>query len=59
LRAVIEDVLEGVLFDAESGVRYVITDKTVGSGEVINRSLSQPKAPLTARLMRRSASRQT
>jgi hypothetical protein len=55
----VEGVLEGVLFDVESGVRYVITEKTVGSGEVIKRSLSQSKAPLTARLMRWSASGQT
>ena len=59
LRSVTEEVLEGVLFDVEAGVRYVITDKTVGGGEVIKRSLIQSKAPLTARLMRRSASGQT
>ena len=27
LRSVIEEVLEGVLFDVEAGVRYVITDE--------------------------------
>ena len=38
LRAVVEEVLEGVLFDAEVGVRYVITEKTV------KQSMSQPRA---------------
>jgi ATP-dependent protease Clp ATPase subunit len=32
LRSVIEEVLEGVLFDVEADVRYVITDKTVRGG---------------------------
>jgi hypothetical protein len=45
--------LEGVLFDVEAGVKYVITDKTVAGGEVIKRNRSQSKAHLTARLMRR------
>src|SRR5271165_371531 len=29
LRSVVEETLEGVLFDAEVGVRFVITEKTV------------------------------
>jgi ATP-dependent Clp protease ATP-binding subunit ClpX len=29
LRSVIEEVLEGVLFDVEAGIRYVITDRTI------------------------------
>jgi ATP-dependent Clp protease ATP-binding subunit ClpX len=32
LRSVVEDVMEGVLFGVEAGVRYVITDKTVMVG---------------------------
>src|SRR5271157_3883390 len=32
LRSVIEEVLEGLLFDPESSVRYVITDRTVRVG---------------------------
>jgi ATP-dependent Clp protease ATP-binding subunit ClpX len=30
LRSVGEEVMEGILFDVEAGVRYVITDKSVG-----------------------------
>jgi len=33
LRAVIEEVLEGVLFEVEAGIRYVITDRAVRGGE--------------------------
>jgi hypothetical protein len=44
---VIEQTLEGVLFDADAGVRYVITDKTVRGGETVKQSLSQPMAPLS------------
>jgi len=56
---VVEEVLERVLFHVEAGVRYVVTDGTVRGGEVVKRSMSQRDAPLTARLMRRSASGQT
>jgi len=35
LRAVIEEVLEGVLFEVEAGIRYLITDKTVRGGEPV------------------------
>ncbi len=41
LRAVIEEVLEGVLFEVEAGVRYVITDRTVRGGEPVKRSRTQ------------------
>ncbi len=53
LRAVVEEVLEGVLFDPEPGARYVITDKTVRGGEPVKQSLSQPRAPLSYHLLRR------
>jgi len=32
---VIEEVLEGVLFEVEAGIRYLITDKTVRGGEPV------------------------
>ena len=57
LRSVVEEVLEGVLFDAEAGARYVITDKTVRGGEAVKQSLSQPRAPLSWHLLKRLASR--
>jgi len=47
LRSVVEEVLEGVLFDPEPGMRYVITDKTVRGGEAVKQSMSQTRAPLT------------
>jgi ATP-dependent Clp protease ATP-binding subunit ClpX len=47
LRAVVEEVLEGVLFDPEPGARYVITEKTVQGGEPVKQSMSQTRAPLT------------
>src|SRR5208337_130757 len=58
LRSVIEEVLEGVLFEVEAGVRYVVTEKTVRGGEAVKQSLRGiPKVPpLRARLDRRSAS---
>jgi hypothetical protein len=40
--------MEGVLFDVEAGVRYVITDKTVRGGEPTKQIMSQPRAPLTS-----------
>ena len=46
LRAVIEEVLEGVLFDPEPGFRYVITDKTVRGGEAVKQSMTQPASAL-------------
>ena len=57
LRSVVEEVLEGVLFDPEPGFRYVITDKTVRSGEPVKQSMSQPRAPLSWHVLRRIASR--
>src|SRR5271157_3939522 len=53
LRSVVEEVLEGVLFDAEAGARYVITDKTVRGGEAVKQSLSQPRAPLSWHVLRK------
>src|SRR5208282_447259 len=57
LRSVIEEVLEGVLFDVEAGVRYVIRDKAVRGGEVVRQSMSQTRAPLSWHVLRRLASR--
>ena len=54
LRSVIEEVLEGVLFDAEAGIRYVITEKTVRGGEAVRQSMTQPKAPLSWHVLKRS-----
>jgi ATP-dependent Clp protease ATP-binding subunit ClpX len=54
LRSILEEVLEGVLFDVEAGVRYVITETTVRGGEAVRQSLSVPIAPLGSHLLRRS-----
>jgi ATP-dependent Clp protease ATP-binding subunit ClpX len=56
LRSVVEEVLEGVLFDVEAGIRYVITNKSVRDGEPVKQSMSQPRAPLRFWVDRRSAS---
>ena len=59
LRSVVEEVLEGVLFDAEAGVRYVVTDKTVRGGEAVKQSMTQPRAPLSWHVLRRLAAGKT
>ena len=53
LRSVVEEVLEGVLFDVEGGVRYVITDKAVRGGEAVRKSMSQMRGPLSSHVLRR------
>src|SRR5271157_1821578 len=53
LRSVVEEVLEGVLFDPEPGARYVITDRTVRGGEPVKQSMSQTRAPLSWHVLRR------
>ena len=53
LRSVVEEVLEGVLFDAEAGLRYGVTDKTVRGGEAVKQSMTQPRAPLSWHVLRR------
>ena len=53
LRSVLEEVLEGVLFEAETGVRYVVTEVTVRGGKAVRRRMGQEMAPLTNRMMRR------
>ena len=50
LRSVVEEVLEGVLFDVEAGRRYVITDKTVRGGEAVKQSMTAAEG--TAELAR-------
>ncbi len=57
LRSVVEEVLEGVMFEVEAGVRYVITEKSVRGGEALKQSMTQPKAPLSWHVLRRIASR--
>jgi hypothetical protein len=37
----------------EAGVRYVITEKTVRSGEAVRQSMGVPRAPLSAQMLRR------
>jgi len=56
-RSVVEEVLEGILFEVEADVRYVITEKTVRGGEAVKQSMTQPKAPLSWHVLRRLASR--
>jgi len=51
--------LKGVLFEVEAGDRYVITDRTVRGGEPVKQSLTQTRAPLSARLMRRFRARES
>ena len=53
MRSVVEEVLEAVLFEVEAGVRYVITEKTVRGIKVVKQSMTQPKAPLSAHVLRR------
>jgi len=53
LRSVVEEVLEGVLFDVEAGVRYVVTEKTLIGGEEVRQRMGQMTAPLGSRVMRR------
>ena len=55
----VEEVLEPVLFDPETGVRYVITEKTVRGGDPVRQSLSQPRAPLSWHVLRRLAAGKT
>ena len=56
LRSVVEEILEGVLFEVEVGLRYIVTDRTVRSGEPLKQSMSQPKAPLSWHVLKRLAS---
>jgi ATP-dependent Clp protease ATP-binding subunit ClpX len=53
LRSVLEEVLEGVLFEAEAGIRYVITEATVRVGKAVRQSMALPRAPLSDQLRRR------
>ena len=57
LKSVVEEVLEGVLFDVEAGIRYVITERAVRGGEAIKKSMNEPMAPLKAKLLRRGLTR--
>ncbi len=53
LRSVVEEVLEGILFEVESGIRFVITDRTVKGGEPVRQRVEQMRAPLSAVVWRR------
>ncbi|MGO8898541.1 MAG: hypothetical protein ACLQU5_09345 [Isosphaeraceae bacterium] len=53
LRAVVEEVLEAVMYDAEAGVMHVVTEEAVRGGEALKQSLSQPMAPLSKYLRTR------
>src|SRR5271165_2622843 len=59
LRSVIEEVLEGVLFDPEPSVMYVVTEKAVRGGEPVKQSMTQPRAPLSLHLLRRFRARES
>lgn len=52
----IEEVLEPVLFEVETGVRCLITDGTGRGGEAVKQCMTQSKAPLSVHLLRRLAS---
>ena len=43
LRSVVEEVMEGVLFDVDAGFRYVITDSTVRGGEAVKQRRPRPE----------------
>jgi hypothetical protein len=49
--------LGGVMCDVEAGVRYVITEITMGGGQSVEQSPCQPRAPLSAHVLRRLAGR--
>ena len=49
----IEEVLEGVLFDAEAGAWYAITDKMARGGEPVRQSMKQMRGPSSACVPRR------
>jgi ATP-dependent Clp protease ATP-binding subunit ClpX len=53
LRSVIEEVLEGVLFDVEVGIRYIVKEKTVRGGEAVKQRVEQMRAPLSYYTLRR------
>jgi ATP-dependent protease Clp ATPase subunit len=54
LRSVIEEVMEGVLFEVEAGMSYVV-EETVRDGESVKQSMALPRAPLSARVRWRLA----
>jgi len=56
LRAVVEEVMEGVLFEVQAGIRYLITEKTVTGGEPVKQSMTQTRAPLSWHVLRRLGS---
>ena len=54
LRAVIEEMLERVLFDVDAVARYVITDRTARGGEEVKRRMEQMWSSLGSHFLRRS-----
>lgn len=51
--------MEGVLFDVEAGVRYVITNRTVRGGEAVKQRMAASGSPLKTRVLRRMAAGKT
>jgi hypothetical protein len=45
--------LEGVLFDVEVGIRYIVKEKTVRGGEAVKQRVEQMRAPLSYYTLRR------
>jgi ATP-dependent protease Clp ATPase subunit len=56
LRLVVEEVMEGVLFEVEAGIRYVVNEQ-VRSGEAVRHSMAVPRATLGSYLWCRHYSR--
>ena len=53
LRSVMEEILEGVLFEVESGVKYVITQETIEGCAPIKSCIAQKEGPLRWHLSHR------
>ncbi len=51
MRSVVEEVVEGVLFEVEAGVSYLVTDEAVRGGEAVR--VEQIRAPLSVHVLKR------
>jgi hypothetical protein len=56
---VAEEVWEPVSFDAEAGVRHIVTNETVRGGKPLKQSLTQPVAPLSSGALRKFRARRS
>jgi len=56
---VAEEVWEPVNFDAEAGVRHIVTNEMVRGGKPLKQSLTQPVAPLSCFVLRRFRARKS